>query len=963
MSWLVNPFMLGASIDAIGGEINYFVENGITYAVHTFKANDKFTVLRGAGAVDYLIVAGGGSGGCGNGTAYEAGGGGAGGVIVGSTTVSQQAYSFTVGAGGIPSGGLGQNGSNSSAFGFTAIGGGRGATGNTGTGGNGGSGGGGSHSATAAGTGTAGQGYAGETPPGTSRGGGGGGAAEPGGTDGVGSGGDGVLVSITGTPQYFGGGGAAYSAAAGILGTPGLGGGGFSTSTLNGAVGNGLPNTGGGGGGAYHSGGNGGSGGSGVVIVRYQVGEASPTYGLGGTTIRAYNDGTDRWMVHIFTTTGAATFKRMSGNKAVMRYISVGAGGQGGSTIGGGGGGGGVLLGATDGTEISFNVGDTVPIFVGTGGTGGPAGEGAGGDGGPTYITMRQNDVLNPNFEVDASNWSADTGFSIARSTALAWTGTASLLVTATTNTTGDLGAWQSTRQATTPGATYTYSFYARRGTGSRNARVKFRFFDAASGGNSILDVAPSYTTLSSGAWTRVSYSVVAPMGGTWVGINFDLSSGAVNDTVYVDGFLFENSATLNAYFDGSTATSGVYPFERHWWTGTANASVSSEGIYTFGGTGGNKGNTFTGGSGGGGGRNSGTASLGTSGQGFDGSPGAANDNVAGAGGGATAAGGASTLTAGGTGGAGRTSTILAGSATFGSGGGAGVRGGNTLGAGGTSAGSGGDGTTAATSGTANRGGGGGGAGYNGTFLAGGNGGSGIAVIRYRANDLIPAIYTPITSPMSNYYDFAHPVCYSPHSPSTNVQSLGWTATTNGTLVGSPTWLPDYGGVMVFNGTSQYMSVGTGTTNPASNGTATRTYMGWMVGNGTIFGSNASVAGQSHIYVTLSGTTLTFNATYYGGIANDGPNSFTVTPHPSGVNFISLIKTATATLWDLYFNGAVVATGLVRQSNASTNQALGSPYSGAYLPLTVGMYWSHQVVLTPAQILSDYNATKARYGH
>jgi hypothetical protein len=168
---------------------------------------------------------------------------------------------------------------------------------------------------------------------------------------------------------------------------------------------------------------------------------------------------------------------------------------------------------------------------------------------------------------------------------------------------------------------------------------------------------------------------------------------------------------------------------------------------------------------------------------------------------------------------------------------------------------------------------------------------------------------------------------------------------------------------MIFNGTSQRMDVGASTTNVISSGTATRSYHGWMVGNGTIFGSNASAAGQSHIYVTLNGTTLTFNPTYYGGSAGDGPDSFTVSPHASGINFISLVKTASATLWDLYFNGAVVATGLVRASTASSSQALGSPYSGAFLPLTVAMYWTNQQAQNSAGVLSDYNATKARYGH
>lgn len=239
----------------------------------------------------YLIVAGGGGGGNGSSSGYESGGGGAGGLLSGSITLSQlSSYTITVGGGG----GSASTGSNSSAFGLTAFGGGAGAT-SPGAGGSGGSGGGGSHAQTAGGAGTAGQGNAGATPSSNSRGGGGGGAGAVGTMSG---GGNGLLSSITGTATYYAGGGAGVNPAAATSG--GLGGGGGSSATLNTNGTAGTLNTGGGGGGAYGStsGIVGGAGGSGVVIVSYA---GSPVF-MGGSIASSGGN-----TIHTFTSSGILT--------------------------------------------------------------------------------------------------------------------------------------------------------------------------------------------------------------------------------------------------------------------------------------------------------------------------------------------------------------------------------------------------------------------------------------------------------------------------------------------------------------------------------------------------------------------------------------------------------------------------------------------------------------------------------
>lgn len=281
------------SVQATGGTVSDVVDSGVSYRVHTFSTvgTSDFVVTRG-GEVEYLIVAGGGGGG----GRYHGGGGGGGGVLQHrGFSVTPQTYPIVVGDGGAA--GLadpneaqrGSNGSNSSAFGQTALGGGGGGGNSTlqpGT--SGGSGGGGSGSSydltNQGGDGTSGQGFRGGNGIGSASnsalrvGGGGGGAgtrgmeAVHGSSPAPGHGGDGIPSTISGTLEYYGGGGGG----GGLADTPNMGLGG------KGGGGNGAEsgvryatageNGKGGGGGGSDSSTNGlGDGGSGVVIIRYRI--------------------------------------------------------------------------------------------------------------------------------------------------------------------------------------------------------------------------------------------------------------------------------------------------------------------------------------------------------------------------------------------------------------------------------------------------------------------------------------------------------------------------------------------------------------------------------------------------------------------------------------------------------------------------------------------------------------------
>ena len=282
-------------ITATGGTITCCGD----YKIHTFTGPGTFTVTQlgngptspngGPTNVDYLTVAGGGSGGTGfAGVRYQGGGGAGGyrttfpspGCNAGAFPITATAFPITVGAGGAVSSAInskGNTGSNSIFSTITSAGGGAGGGSATPADLDGGSGGGGGYNGT-----PSMPGGAGNTPPVSppqgnnggsavaSSGGAGGGASAVGGNASAptgGNGGAGSSNAITGSATTYAGGGGG-----GGNSTPGSGGagGGGAGHPTDGVAG--TANTGGGGGSTTNSSGSerGGAGGSGRVVIRYK---------------------------------------------------------------------------------------------------------------------------------------------------------------------------------------------------------------------------------------------------------------------------------------------------------------------------------------------------------------------------------------------------------------------------------------------------------------------------------------------------------------------------------------------------------------------------------------------------------------------------------------------------------------------------------------------------------------------
>ena len=259
-----------------------------SFRIHTFTSSGTFVNTIPDNSVQYLVIAGGGSGGnTENFSVSGSGGGGAGGYRSSVTsessgggasaetaqTLSAASFSVTVGGGGASqtSHAQGNDGSNSVFAGsstITSLGGGGG--GGPGAGSAGGSGGGGGD-ASSGGAGTSGQGFAGAnfSSGGENIGGGGGGAGAAATNA---NGGVGVSSSVNGSATFRGGGGGGAGRNNSNGGSGGNGGGGAGTNSGGTTGGAGTANTGGGGGGTGAAdGGTSGAGGSGIVILRYAI--------------------------------------------------------------------------------------------------------------------------------------------------------------------------------------------------------------------------------------------------------------------------------------------------------------------------------------------------------------------------------------------------------------------------------------------------------------------------------------------------------------------------------------------------------------------------------------------------------------------------------------------------------------------------------------------------------------------
>lgn len=189
--------------------------------------------------------------------------------------------------------------------------------------------------------------------------------------------------------------------------------------------------------------------------------------------------------------------------------------------------------------------------------------------------TVRTNLIPNPSMEVDATGWDTFIGAgSVARTTAQAWVGAASLQ--GTTSGTGRLEVLphSSWRPPVVEGLSYTFSGYIRAAVaGSWSLGLYFRDSSGSPIGSGVLAVGFADSTSE---WRRFEVTATAPVGAVSVDTRMIRSQkvGEASTVVaYMDGLMLERVSSAGTYFDGATAASGGWTYA---WTGTAHLSAST---------------------------------------------------------------------------------------------------------------------------------------------------------------------------------------------------------------------------------------------------------------------------------------------------------------------------------------------------------------------------------------------------
>jgi len=175
-----------------------------------------------------------------------------------------------------------------------------------------------------------------------------------------------------------------------------------------------------------------------------------------------------------------------------------------------------------------------------------------------------------------APNYSADLAKSIvARSSTTSYLGTYSGLVTSLSSS-GNLATY-SYNTAVTAGTTYVGSLYVKDLSLGGNIYVNI---DWRGSGGYISTSGGTATAISTGSWTRISVTGVAPSGAgaaAATGASLVLvvpSTAAYGSQVYIDAAMLEAGSSVNTYFDGSTTAAGDFTYT---WNGTADASTSNQ--------------------------------------------------------------------------------------------------------------------------------------------------------------------------------------------------------------------------------------------------------------------------------------------------------------------------------------------------------------------------------------------------
>lgn len=183
----------------------------------------------------------------------------------------------------------------------------------------------------------------------------------------------------------------------------------------------------------------------------------------------------------------------------------------------------------------------------------------------------RTNLIVNPSFETNVLNWTANSS-TLSRVTTQAAVGSASMAMTMT-----GAGAGGATSDAIPvgPGNVITLQALVRAATTVRGAYVALIWYDGT--GASISTSTGSSSTNSNSAWGLRSLTATAPANAVTCKAQVLFATPAASEVHYADAVMVEKASSAGTYFDGNTTDTGT---ETYAWTGTTNNSTSTLSVF-----------------------------------------------------------------------------------------------------------------------------------------------------------------------------------------------------------------------------------------------------------------------------------------------------------------------------------------------------------------------------------------------
>jgi hypothetical protein len=222
---------------------------------------------------------------------------------------------------------------------------------------------------------------------------------------------------------------------------------------------------------------------------------------------------------------------------------------------------------------------------------------------------------------------------------------------------------------------------------------------------------------------------------------------------------------------------------------------------------------------------------------------------------------------------------------------------------------------------------------------------------------LLPKTSLVIDSSLLVYFDSYNYLTY-PSAGLTTVKNLY--GSINGSLINTPTFSSSsVGGIFTFNGTNQYINLG----NDPSLQITIGTISAWVRATNGNSGYRGIITKQNAWGLFLLNNVF---ICYDWGNAQPRSTGITIgnsTWYNVAMSFTQTIGTPSNNVI-LYLNGSPVLTTTVKHSvNTVSVQIAWANFSGQYLIGDIAQGMIYNRVLTPTEILQNYNATKSRFGY